>query len=51
MPQDAPIEPPAEDIERRGYRTEATGKPRQCDGCRQRRAAIGKLLEQLGLSS
>jgi hypothetical protein len=51
MPQDVLIEPRAEDIQRRGYWTEAIGKLRQCDGCRQRRAAIAKLLEQLGLSS
>jgi hypothetical protein len=51
MPQDPPIEPPVEDIERRGYGVEALGKPRQCHCYRPRRAAIAKLLEQLGLPS
>jgi hypothetical protein len=51
MPQDVPIEPRTEDIQRCGYGAEAIVKLRQCDGCRQRRAAIAKLLEQLGLPS
>jgi hypothetical protein len=51
MPQDVPVEPQAEDIQRRGYWPEVIGKLRQCDGCRERRAAIAKLLEQLGLPS
>jgi hypothetical protein len=49
MAQDAPIELRAEDIQRRGYGVEALRKPRQCHGYRPRRAAIAKLIEQLGL--
>jgi hypothetical protein len=51
MPHDAPIEPWAEDIRRGGHWAEAIGKLRQCDGCRQRCAAIAKLLQQLDLWS
>jgi hypothetical protein len=51
MSQNAPIEPEPENIQQRCYWAKATKKLRHCDGCRQRRAAIAKLLEQLGLPS
>jgi hypothetical protein len=41
----------AEYIQQRGYWAEAIGKPRQCDGCRQRHAATARVLDQLGLPS
>jgi hypothetical protein len=51
MPQDASIETRPEGVQQRGYWEEAIGKLRQCEGRRERRAAIAKLLEQLGLPS